>query len=289
METQPSLALRMRDLAASVAFYTTMLGFTAGPANPAADLAIVVDPDGDALLLTGPAAGDLTPHLSETSRILKPGETVHVSCRDLAAHKAELARRGLTDVQEIRRPWGDPALLAHDPDSYTILFSVPRRRSPEEVLDLFARGVEEIDAVLAGLSDQELDLKRQPEEWSIRQIVHHIADGDDLWTMALKAALANSGCLYRHDWYTPDNVCAETLDYAGRAIEPAVALFRANRAHVLQLVRQMSNAWERSIRFAWPWEPEPHTITVGAIIEGQAIHAFVHCDEIRQIRRAHGR
>lgn len=164
-----------------------------------------------------------------------------------------------------------------------------QQRSPEEWLARFARGVDELDAALAGLSEQELDLTPGAGEWSIRQIVHHIADGDDLWIMALKAALANSGCLYRHDWYTPDNAWAVSLDYAGRAIEPAIALFRANRAHVVQLVQHSPGAWERSILFAAPYLPEPDQVTVGNIIAGQAEHALMHCEEIRQIRRAHGR
>ncbi|HEY7347607.1 MAG TPA: DinB family protein [Ktedonobacterales bacterium] len=162
-----------------------------------------------------------------------------------------------------------------------------KQHSLEESLARYARGVDELDAALAGISEQELDLKQPAGEWSIRQIVHHIADGDDLWAMALKAALANSGCLYRHDWYTPDNAWAASLDYAGRAIAPAIALFRANRAHVVQLVRHLPNAWERSIRFAAPYQPEPEQMTAGEIIESQADHALWHCEEIRQIRRAH--
>ncbi|SRR5579885_601220 len=288
MEQRPSMALRVHDVAASVAFYTKLPGFTVGSADQAADLATILDPDGDAFLLTGPIAGDVTPYLSDVHQIFRPGATFVFSCRNLAEQQDDLVRRGL-DVQEIQRPWGDPALRVQDSDGYMILFTVPRQFSQEECLALYARGLDELDSVLEKLSEQELDLTRADEEWSIRQIVHHIADGDDLWTMAIKAALSNSGCLYRHDWYTPDNVCAESLDYAGRAIEPAIALFRAHRAYVLQLVHHLPNAWERSIRFAWPWEPEPSQITVGRMIDSQARHALAHCDEIRQIRQVHGR
>ena len=284
MAERPSTALRVRDLAISLAFYTSLPGFTAGPAGPAADLATILDPDKDAFLLAGPAAGDLTPHLSDVHRILTPGATFVFACPDFAQQQASLAQRGF-DAQQTQRPWGDPALRLQDPDGYIILFTVPRQRSPEETLALYERGVEELEAMLANLSEPELDLKRADGEWSIRQIVHHIADGDDLWTMALKAALANSGCLYQHDWYTPDNVCAESLDYASRAIEPALALFRANRAHVLQLVRHLPGAWERSIRFTASYQPEPLAVTVGELVKTQALHTFVHCDEIRQIRR----
>ncbi|HLW03534.1 MAG TPA: DinB family protein [Ktedonobacterales bacterium] len=164
-----------------------------------------------------------------------------------------------------------------------------QQQTPEESMALYAQGVDELTFALEGLSKQELDLRPTEGEWSIRQIVHHITDGDDLWSMALKAALANSGCLYRHDWYTPDNAWAESLDYAGREIEPAVALFRANRAAVLQLVRHLPNAWERSMRFEAPYLSNPEQVTVGEIIVSQASHALAHCEEIRQIRRSHSR
>ncbi len=287
MEQRPSVALQVRDVAASVAFYANLPGFVVGSADPAADLATIFDPDTDAFLLVGPA-GDVTPYMSDVHHILRPGATLVFFCRDLTEQQADLMQRGF-DAQETRRPWGDPALRVQDPDGYIILFTAPRQRSQEECLALYARGLDELDSVLAGLSERELDLTRADGEWSIWQIVHHIADGYDLWTMAIKAALSNSGCLYRHDWYTPDNVCAESLDYAGRAIEPAIALFRANRVHVLQLVHHLPNAWERSIRFAWPWESEPSQITVGRMMDSQAKHVFAHCDEIRQIRQVHGR
>jgi catechol 2,3-dioxygenase-like lactoylglutathione lyase family enzyme len=284
----PVIALRVRDVAASLEFYSDRLGFARLSAEPARDLATVADVDEDPLLLAGPAAEEVASLLSPPQVVLHPGALFTLHCSDLARLRVGWAQRGLV-AREAQNVWGEPALEVQDPDGFLLRFTVPRQRSPEELLECYARGVEALDAALAGLSEAELDLAKAPGEWTIRQIVHHIADADDLWTMAIKAALTSDGCEYRHSWYSPDNVCAQTLDYAGRAIKPALALLRANRAHLLQLVRHLPGAWERSIWFAWRGEPASHQVTVATMLEGQAGHALAHCAEIRAIRKIHGR
>ena len=52
-----------------------------------------------------------------------------------------------------------------------------------EILELFKRGPGILENALAGLSDTELDYVSSNGGWSIRQIVHHLVDGDDLWKM----------------------------------------------------------------------------------------------------------
>ena len=55
---------------------------------------------------------------------------------------------------------------------------------PEEkdkVLELFKQGPCILENALASLSDIELDYAPLNGGWTIRQIIHHIADGDDLW------------------------------------------------------------------------------------------------------------
>jgi DinB superfamily len=154
----------------------------------------------------------------------------------------------------------------------------------EETIEAYAQGPQRLQEALIDLTEQDLELACAPGEWTIRQLVHHIVDGDDLWIHAAKAALENSGCQYRHDWYTPDNAAAETLDYAGRAIEPALLLFQANHEHILQLVRHLPDALSRFMFFAWPGQPaEP--ITVKQILSMQTWHANGHCDDILSIRR----
>ena len=60
--------------------------------------------------------------------------------------------------------------------------------------------------------------------------------------------------------------------YANRRTEPSLALLRANRHHMVELVQQTPDAWERSIRVRWPDDNEER-ITIGEVLEMQASHS----------------
>lgn len=153
-----------------------------------------------------------------------------------------------------------------------------------DMLSLYANGPVQLRAALAGLTDAQFDLTNNPETWTIRQIAHHVVDGDDLWKMMLKAALGNSDATTGLPWYweKPQVEWGKNWNYAGRALGPSLALFDANRRHVQQLIEQIPAAWERSIWIQWREERE--RVTVGDIVASQVRHTAGHIDDIRSIR-----
>src|SRR5512139_3231261 len=106
--------------------------------------------------------------------------------------------------------------------------------SVEAILAQYADGPARLDAALMGLTDSEMDLSLTADSWSIRQIVHHIVDGDDIWKTCIKAALGNSDTSFSLQWYTvkPQMEWSESWAYARRALEPSLTLFHANRSHI---------------------------------------------------------
>lgn len=163
-----------------------------------------------------------------------------------------------------------------------------QRDDPEAILALYADGPAQLAAVLTGLTESELNLALTSDSWTIRQIVHHIADGDDLWKTCIKAALGNGEGLFTLQWYwdKPQTEWAESWQYADRSLESSLTLLRANRCHIGDLVRRTPNAWEKSIRLKWP-NSEEERITIGAVLEMQAQHVVGHIDDIQMIRQAH--
>jgi DinB superfamily len=155
-------------------------------------------------------------------------------------------------------------------------------------LALYADGPAQLEAALTGLTESDLNLAQTSDSWTIRQIVHHLADGDDLWKICIKAALGNSEGLFSLQWYwdKPQTEWAENWKYADRSIEPSLALLRANRHHIVELVQQTPNAWEKSIRLKWP-DSEEERITIRDVLEMQANHIVGHINDIRMIRQAH--
>lgn len=280
--TKPMTTLRVADLEASLRYYVDRLGFGLLWRDPAGDIA-VVDASGYAVQLAGPATGDITQEMHLTHEVLEPGGSLHVFGGDLEARRAALAERGVAATL-IERPWGDRVLRATDPDGYAVVFWTIVDRTPEEVLDLYQSGVAALEAALAGLDDADLDLAREQGTWTIRQIVHHLADSEATVLGGPKFALAEPGRLYHRNGYSQSR-WAERLDYAGRDIGPAVALFAAIRAHMLQLVCHLPDAWDRQTVDAKGTPSTP----VGAYLGMLASHALEHIEEIWEARRVHGR
>jgi uncharacterized damage-inducible protein DinB len=149
----------------------------------------------------------------------------------------------------------------------------------------YAEGAAELERALVGLDDADLDAPPAQGGWTIRQIVHHIVDGDDLWKAGIKAALGNEQGEFTLEWYwaVPQETWADRWAYSARPIDVSLALFKAVRAHVTQLVGHVPDGWSRSISVRTP-SGETTQLTVGAIIEMQADHLQHHVRRILAIR-----
>jgi len=71
----------------------------------------------------------------------------------------------------------------------------------EEVMALYTSGFARLAASLSGLSESDLGVSIAPGEWTIRQIVHHLADAEDMFSMALKMAFGAPGSVFTFDWH----------------------------------------------------------------------------------------
>ena len=74
--------------------------------------------------------------------------------------------------------------------------------------------------------------------------------------------------------------------YTERSIEPSLAIFRANRIHIVQLLRATPGAMEQRLRVRWPNIGE-REVRVASVVEGQTLHAIEHIAEIGNIRESH--
>jgi len=159
----------------------------------------------------------------------------------------------------------------------------------EEILKQYADGPTLLDSALADLSESNLDLALNTDSWTIRQIVHHIADGDDLWKICIKIALGNNEALFSLQWYTVKTQMERSESWACSRcrLESSLALYRANRAHMVDLLKQNQGAFERSIRFERPGKEEIR-ITIPNVVELQVDHLTEHIESIQAIRQAHG-
>ena len=138
-----------------------------------------------------------------------------------------------------------------------------------------------------GLRGSGLDRSSKPDEWTMREIVHHIADGDYLWKTCILVALGESERPFHLKWYwETDQVRWSRLwEYASREIETSLALLAANRRHTVELLRKVPGSLSRTIAIEWP-EGDQQEVSIEWVVEMQTNHVEHHAMEIRRIREA---
>lgn len=159
----------------------------------------------------------------------------------------------------------------------------------DALLARYLAGPELLERAIDGMQDAALDALPLQGGWTIRQIAHHIVDGDDLWKTCLKAALGNEQGVFSLAWYSalPQREWADRWAYAQRSLDVSLNLFKANRAHVHQLLDRIPDGWHRAVGFQKAGG-ETVRILVREVIEDQADHAIHHVDRILAIRQEHG-
>lgn len=280
----PSFAMRVSDVSSSNAFLTEKLGFTLIERRPNEDIAYMIDTDGDAILLAGPAAHDLSSYLSSQHHIVQPGEVIRFAGGDLQARQTDLLGNGLTDFQIEQNRVGDSVLVLPIFDNYTFHYVVPATHAFSDLLDMYARLSTELDEALEGLSEADMSLALSEESWSIRQIVHHIADTDMLCSQVMKVQLSSSGKVMERPPAVGNEHVTTRSEYRDRPVGSSVALSRIFHEHILDIVKYVPDAGEHHIT-----ESNGRQHTFSQMVQLIVSHTAEHLDEIWEIRRKYGK
>jgi hypothetical protein len=161
--------------------------------------------------------------------------------------------------------------------------------SQSQILARYAAGPDLLQAVIQGLEDTQLDLTLTQEGWSIRQLIHHIADGDYLWKEFLLRAAGESEGEFSLEWYwcLPQDEWVKRWSYAEREVNHSLTLLQANRQHTLDLLKQTPWLWGKCLLIPTRVGGQERA-SVEEVVEMQARHVEGHVEDIRQIRSMHG-
>jgi uncharacterized damage-inducible protein DinB len=146
-----------------------------------------------------------------------------------------------------------------------------------ELLERFRRGAELVAVAITGAAGPELDFKLAPNQWSVRQIVAHLADAEAANVVRLRQVIAEDNpTLVPWD----QNAWAERTDYAKRKPSQALDTMRQLRADNYQLLKDLP--------------PETYSRTGNHLRRGTmslldmlrlfAEHAENHATQIRTVR-----
>ncbi len=160
---------------------------------------------------------------------------------------------------------------------------------PEVALKRFVEGPSILERTLADLPPAALDQQPADGSWTIRQIVHHIVDGDDIWKTAIRIALGSEQAEFTLAWYwlRTQREWADSWGYSCRSLPESLALLKANRNHIGQLLSLAPESWHRSV-LARDSHGTLERITVGFIVEMQADHLMHHVARIVDLHACGG-
>lgn len=116
----------------------------------------------------------------------------------------------------------------------------------DELLRRYRAGTDEVRKAVIGLDDAELDRPPadDPEGWTARQIVHHLADSEMTSAIRLRRLLAeDEPVIAGYD----EAEFARRLHYETRPIGPSLDAMAAARATSAQLLERLTEAdWGRA-------------------------------------------
>lgn len=150
---------------------------------------------------------------------------------------------------------------------------------PDERAALVARyatGADAFEVVVAGLSDAELDARPFEGEWTVREIAHHLADGELNSAIRLRRLVAeDEPVLAGYD----EMAFSRRLHYGERAIGPSLAAMRAARASTLAILACLTEGeWART-----GTHTEQGPYSVAAWLRDYANHPHDHADQARRV------
>ena len=133
------------------------------------------------------------------------------------------------------------------------------------------------DAV-EGLSDKQLDTPYRPEGWTVRQVVHHLADSHMHAYLRTKFALTlPEPAIMAYD----ENAWAALPDAKSGPLEPSLLLLEGLHARWVALLESLADAqWTRKFM-----HPERGAVTLDVNVPIYAWHGRHHTAHITALRR----
>jgi len=146
-----------------------------------------------------------------------------------------------------------------------------------QLIEKYKDGHRVVTEALKGLEDRDFDI-RLPGKWSIREIVHHLADSEMLAAVRLRRLVAEDRPGIRA---TDVGGYVRRLFY-DRPVQTSLELFRVVRASTTEILERMTDAdWARE-----GVHSETGRFTAEKWLEVFSQHADTHAEQIKRTRTA---
>ncbi len=153
------------------------------------------------------------------------------------------------------------------------------RETRQQLIDTYKEGYRVVADALAGAKEHELDTAPGEGKWTIREIVHHLADSEMTSAIRLRLLIASvNPPISGYD----QEAFAQKLYYADRPIAASLDAFNAARRSTAEILDRLSEAeWLRE-----GTHTEHGRYNVHKWLEIYASHAHAHAQQIIVARDA---
>lgn len=160
----------------------------------------------------------------------------------------------------------------------------------ETLLDQYLDLPTRLEEVLEGLAEEDFDLRLE-DEWSIREYICHLVEGEQLWQINLRMIIGLNGAEFPMTWYPKLSQMewSERWSYKKRATDVLLDQYQADTQYLIDLLENLPDeVWEHYGRITWPGAEEESHYSVYEIVELNISHLAVHVADIQAIRAKHG-
>jgi hypothetical protein len=148
------------------------------------------------------------------------------------------------------------------------------------LIERYRDGHRVVSAALRGIDRTDLDARPGPDQWSAREVVHHLADSETTSSIRLRRLLAEERP--RIDGYDEAEFARRL--YYDRPIEASLDVLAAVRRASAEILDRLSEAeWAREGTHS-----ESGRYSVEIWLEIYAAHAHDHAEQIRKALAAAG-
>lgn len=151
------------------------------------------------------------------------------------------------------------------------------KKERDEMIEQYGRGYELLSAALAEVPQEAWQVRPEPNEWSVHEIVVHMADSESMSALRARKLIVEPGSQLmgyaEAQW-------ADALDYMHQSVEAALQVIKYARQTTYNLLKTLpEEAFSHTVTH--PEHAEPYTFDRWLTIYARHIP-----DHIDQIKRA---
>ncbi len=123
------------------------------------------------------------------------------------------------------------------------------KQTQQKIIDDFTGVLADLDSVLAEVPEVGYDWAEKDGEWSIRQVVHHLAEDCNVYAFIIERGLATPGCKVFFGEFPGNKAWSNLMAWHERPVEGARELMHAHRKYLSELVGHFPDRWDNTVNF----------------------------------------